>query len=159
MHNLKYIVIWNNVSPSWSLPHQGFLTLYYSKMTFYDPTKEVFSHNVFYPIKGSQKSFHKHSICHLRMLWISKCFESKILLFVKEINTGLLGNFLPNGNLLDWSKSKAFADKKNKKWLKKCFFLFREWTVENTVGKVENVGYQHCLLFPQCFQKGPFARL
>ena len=25
--------------------------------------------------------------------------------------------------------------------------------VENTVGKEENAGYQHFLLFPQCFQK------
>ena len=25
--------------------------------------------------------------------------------------------------------------------------------VENTVGKGENAGYQHFLLFPQCFQK------
>ena len=26
--------------------------------------------------------------------------------------------------------------------------------VENIVGKGENDGYQHFLLFPQCFQKG-----
>ena len=26
--------------------------------------------------------------------------------------------------------------------------------VENVVGKGENAGYQHFLLFPQCFQKG-----
>ena len=26
-------------------------------------------------------------------------------------------------------------------------------SVENTVGKGENAGYQHFLLFPQCFQK------
>ena len=25
--------------------------------------------------------------------------------------------------------------------------------VENTVGKGENAGYQHFLLYPQCFQK------
>ena len=28
-------------------------------------------------------------------------------------------------------------------------------TVENTVGKGENAGYQHFLLFPQCFPKLP----
>ena len=28
--------------------------------------------------------------------------------------------------------------------------------VENTVGKGENAGYQHFLLFPQCFQKASF---
>ena len=26
-------------------------------------------------------------------------------------------------------------------------------TIENIVGKGENAGYQHFLLFPQCFQK------
>ena len=30
-----------------------------------------------------------------------------------------------------------------------------DW-VENSVGKGENAGYQHFLLFPQCFQKDPF---
>ena len=29
--------------------------------------------------------------------------------------------------------------------------------VENIVGKGENAGYQHFLLFPQCFQKAPFT--
>ena len=29
--------------------------------------------------------------------------------------------------------------------------------VENTVGKRENAGYQHFLLFPQCFQKVSFS--
>ena len=28
--------------------------------------------------------------------------------------------------------------------------------VENIVGKGENAGYQHFLLFPQCFQKDSF---
>ena len=28
--------------------------------------------------------------------------------------------------------------------------------VENILGKGENVGYQHFLLFPQCFQKASF---
>ena len=30
--------------------------------------------------------------------------------------------------------------------------------VENIVGKGENAGYQHFLLFPQCFQKASFPR-
>ena len=29
--------------------------------------------------------------------------------------------------------------------------------VENIVGKGENAGYQHFLLFPQCFQKASFS--
>ena len=39
--------------------------------------------------------------------------------------------------------------------MKNKFFL--EW-VENIAGKGENAGYQHFLLFPQCFQKPPFKR-
>ena len=31
--------------------------------------------------------------------------------------------------------------------------------VENIVGKVENTGYQHFLLFPQCFQKATLSGL
>ena len=31
-------------------------------------------------------------------------------------------------------------------------------TVENTVGKGENAGYQHFLLFPQCFPKTSYLR-
>ena len=29
--------------------------------------------------------------------------------------------------------------------------------VENVVGKGENAGYQHFLLFPQCFREGSFS--
>ena len=32
-------------------------------------------------------------------------------------------------------------------------------TEENIVGKGENAGYQHFLLFPQCFQKASFTDL
>ena len=31
--------------------------------------------------------------------------------------------------------------------------------VENTVGKGENAGYQHLLLFPQCFKKASFSKM
>ena len=31
--------------------------------------------------------------------------------------------------------------------------------VGNIVGKGENAGYQHFLLFPQCFQKDPFLEV
>ena len=50
--------------------------------------------------------------------------------------------------ILDWSKLIAFADDKIKVH-KKTIFVFDR--VENIVGKVENAGYQHFLLFPQCF--------
>ena len=55
-------------------------------------------------------------------------------------------NSIPNNKILDPSKLKAFADEKFKVMK---FILER---VEN-VGKGENAGYQHFLLFPQCFLK------
>ena len=45
---------------------------------------------------------------------------------------------------LDWSKLKAFADDKIKA-LKMMIFVFDR--TENIVGKEENAGYQHFLLF------------
>ena len=62
-------------------------------------------------------------------------------------------NPLPNNKILDVTELKAFADAK--------FNVDRMLTsrldrVENTVGKEENDGYQHFLLFPQCFAK-PFS--
>ena len=59
-------------------------------------------------------------------------------------------NALPNDKILDWSKLKAFADDKINVTEKVKIVLAR---VENIVGKGENAGYQHFLLFPQCFQK------
>ena len=53
---------------------------------------------------------------------------------------------------LDWSKLKACADDKINASEKLKFVLEK---AENIVGKGENAGYQHFLLFPQCFQK-PF---
>ena len=51
------------------------------------------------------------------------------------------------------SKLKAFADNNINVAEKLKFALGR---VENIVGKGDNAGYQHFLLFPQCFQKAPF---
>ena len=59
-------------------------------------------------------------------------------------------NSLPNDKFLDWSKLKAFADDKlNDAKMMISFFDI----VENTGGKGENAGYQHFLLFLQCFPK------
>ena len=55
---------------------------------------------------------------------------------------------LPNNKTFDWSKLKAFADNKIIVIQKLKFVLGR---VENIVGKIENAGYQHFLLCPQCF--------
>ena len=54
--------------------------------------------------------------------------------------------------ILDYSKLKAFADNKLNVILM-MISLFD--TVENTVGKGENAGYQHFFLFPKCFSKPP----
>ena len=61
---------------------------------------------------------------------------------------------LPNDKVLDWSKLKDFADDKIKLMEKLKFCWGR---AENIVGKGENAGYQHFLLFPQCFQKASFT--
>ena len=53
-------------------------------------------------------------------------------------------NSLPN------DKFKAFADDNFNVYQKLKFALGK---VETIVGKGENAGYKHFLLFPQCFQK------
>ena len=65
-------------------------------------------------------------------------------------------NFLPNDKILDLSKFKAFADG-NIISTQELKFVFGK--VENIVGKGENAGYQHLLLFPQCFQKLSFPEV
>ena len=57
-------------------------------------------------------------------------------------------NPFPNDKFLDVTKLKAFADEKLNV-AKISIFLFDK--AENTVVKGENAGYQHFLLFPQCF--------
>ena len=59
-------------------------------------------------------------------------------------------NHLPYGKFLGFSKLKALADNKINVTQKQKHFL--KW-VENIVEKGENAGYQHFLLFPQCFLK------
>ena len=59
-------------------------------------------------------------------------------------------NPLPNNKILDWLNLKAIADDKINVIEKlKCV---KRW-VENIVEKGKNAGFQHFLLFPQCFQK------
>ena len=55
---------------------------------------------------------------------------------------------LPDDKILGLPKLKAFADDKlNVTQSVKVAFH----RIENIVGKEENAGYQHFLLFPQCF--------
>ena len=63
-------------------------------------------------------------------------------------------NSLPNDKMPDLSKLKPFADNKINATQKLIFALER---IENSMGRGENAGYQHFLLFPQCFQKDTFS--
>ena len=57
---------------------------------------------------------------------------------------------LPNDKILVWSKLREFADDKLHV-LKIMISLCNR--LENTVGKRENGGFHHFLLFPECFPK------
>ena len=59
-------------------------------------------------------------------------------------------NPIPNDKILDMTKLKAFADNKLNFAKMEISFCDR---VENTIGKGENAGYQHFLLFLHCFSK------
>ena len=61
-----------------------------------------------------------------------------------------LSNPLPNDKILDWSNLKAFVDDKLNIARMTISLLDR---VQNNVVKGENAGYQHFLLFLQCFPK------
>ena len=62
----------------------------------------------------------------------------------------MLPNSLPNDKIFSFTKFKALADDELSvtKVMSYGFDM-----VENIVEKGENAGYQHFLLFPQCFQK------
>ena len=62
------------------------------------------------------------------------------------LSAQIIFNSLPNDKILDWSKLNAIRVDNLKV------------RVENIVGKGENAGYQHFLLFPPCFQKSSCPR-
>ena len=68
-------------------------------------------------------------------------------LFLTQVLTQLFQS-LPNNKILDLSKLKVFADNKINMTQKLKLALGRK---ENIVGKGENAGNQHFLLFRQCF--------
>ena len=59
-------------------------------------------------------------------------------------------NPLPDDKILGLPKMKALADDKSNVTQNIQVMFYR---IENTVGKEENAGFQHFLLFPQCSQK------
>ena len=72
----------------------------------------------------------------------------------ENINAALV-NALPDDKILGSPKLKALADDKSN-ITQNIKVMFHR--IENIVGKEENAGYQHFLLFPQCFQKGFFLQ-
>ena len=59
-------------------------------------------------------------------------------------------NSSPHDKILDVTKLKAFADEK----INVAHMMISVFDrIENMLGKGENAGYQHFLLFPPCFQK------
>ena len=67
----------------------------------------------------------------------------KVYHWVKELSLSQTAN-------LEKTKLKGFAE--DKFTVARNLISLYDW-VENIVGKGENAGYQHFLLFPQCFQK------
>ena len=80
---------------------------------------------------------------------LMKCRDLSLTNRIVELTLNQMTKFL------DWSKLKAFVDDKINVTGKLKFLLER---VQNIVGKEENAGYQHFLLFPQCFQKDSSTR-
>ena len=93
-----------------------------------------------------------------QLLLFPQCFQKDF--YLRHVKTmGLVwegANTLPNEYMLATSKLKAFAD--NKRNAAEMIISVLD-TVENIVGKEENAGYQHFLLFPQSFPKASFSGL
>ena len=69
---------------------------------------------------------------------------------MEETKTGISGKGLTDNKILDQSNFKANADDKFKVNQKTKFV---HNGVKNIVGKGENAGYEHFLLFPQYFKR------
>ena len=81
-------------------------------------------------------------LCSNRLMLSSFPIAAKV--FAKQIKP------LPDDKILGLPKLKAFADDKLSVTQNVKIVFHR---IEYIVRKEENAGYQHFLLFPQCFQK------
>ena len=61
---------------------------------------------------------------------------------------------LPNDKILHWSKLKAFADNSLQ-----VMMIYVLDAVKKIVGKGENAGCQHCVLFPTMFSKAFLSKV
>ena len=84
-----------------------------------------------------------------QFLLFPQCFQkacfpgtSKAVIVWERVNP------LPEAKILAMSKLKAFAE--DNFIVKKMVQFFLDW-IQNIVGKAENAGYQHFLLFPLYF--------
>ena len=76
------------------------------------------------------------------------------LCLLLHLHLEICPNSLPNDKILDWSTLKALADAKIDV-AEMIISLYDR--VENIMGKGENAGYQHFLLFPHFFQRPSFT--
>ena len=106
--------------------------------------------------KHCGKSIKENAGCQ-HFLLFPQCFQKAFSTMFSEGFFLRVVKTLPSDKILYWSKLKALADINLNKIQKLKFVLGR---VEKIVGNGENAGYQHFLLFPQCFQKAfSFASL
>ena len=94
------------------------------------------------------------NISHRSFLIFAAC--SLLLVYDFSLNQSKMcfGQHLQIDRYLDWIKFKQLADNKVN-FYKTVVSDFDR--VESIVCKGENAGYQHFLLFPQCFQKPCFS--
>ena len=106
-----------------------------------------FSKNVFYSSRGKFQ-FLKHCLIGF---FANTCifYRPKVFLYGKYLS------LYQNTIFLHLSKLKAFADNKINVVQNLKFVSGR---IETIVGKGENAGYPHFLLFPQCFLEASFSR-
>ena len=123
---------------------KGVLSLTLSQTTIFGLFQTLRDNNSEFDKNGSKFSKSNFSLSH----GVFKRFVLQTLKHQDLFREGL--NLLPNHKILDKSELKALADNKIKVTEKLDFVLGR---IENIVGKGENAGNQHFLLFPQCFQK------
>ena len=105
-------------------------------------------------VKGWKNNVEKKDIVHYeQFLFFQQSFQNTYT--ADRLKQGLVLeriNPLLNDFFLDWTKSKTFAVN-NLNVANILISVFDR--VENIVGKGENAGYQHFLLFPHCFQRAP----
>ena len=119
-----------------------------------------FSHSVFY-LSGELSAISiKFKNCRLQTFSVWKSLKLVIWERVKCLcwycyDGANYSSFysLPNDKIFDVTKLKAFADDKIN--IAQMMISVFDW-LETIVGKGENAGYQHFLLFPQCFQRAYF---